>query len=142
MSNEITIIESNIVEEVGLSATKEKYEAIESDLNEIQQNMQAAVDKITAKLDNIIDFADAAQHHHMYNALAKVIQSFAQLNKETALIVKQKQELYDSFRAKKVNETAKEVQSITNNIDNRQLTFEGTSTDILDRVLSRRGDTE
>lgn len=117
-----------------IETTKEKYEIIESDLNEIQHNLIGSIDKIKDKIPMMLEFMEAAQNDKMYTAVSKVLQTFAVLNKTAADIVKQKQDLYDSFRER--DTTAKEA-SVVNN-DNRSIAFHGTATELLDQVLGKK----
>ena len=74
----------------------------------------------------ILELAEASQNPKVYEALSKVLNASTELNKETAAVIKQKQELYDGFRNKN--------QQQTNVTDNRSIVFHGTPTELLDRV--------
>lgn len=134
MANSVVIIDDHS-NAVMIETTKEKYEIIESDLNEIQNNLTSSIDKMKNKIPVMLEFMEAAQNDKMYSAVAKVLQSYAILNKTAADIVKQKQELYDSFR--KTSSSRDEPPSVINN-DNRTIAFHGTSTELLDQVLSKK----
>lgn len=125
MSNEIVVPEQQQIA-VQLETTTEKYETIESDLTEIQSNLTDVAEQIQQKIPTILDLADASQNPKVYEALARVLSAFTEINKETASIIKQKQELYDGFRNKN--------QQQTNVTDNRSIVFHGTPTELLDRV--------
>lgn len=125
MSNEIVVPEQQQIA-VQLETTTEKYETIESDLTEIQSNLTDVAEQIQQKIPTILNLADASQNPKVYEALARVLSAFTEINKETASIIKQKQELYDGFRNKN--------QQQTNVTDNRSIVFHGTPTELLDRV--------
>lgn len=145
-NNDLVILpdeSQELIPAVGLEATKEKYEVIEADLNEIQANLTNTAEKLKNQIPTLIDLAEAAQNDKIYNALAKVIDSYTNINKEAANIVKQKQALYDSFRQKNVAATDTEDKAVTViNNDNRTVQFTGTPTDLLDIVHSKRGKQE
>lgn len=128
MANDLTLIDQN--QTALLETTAEKYQSIESELNEIHQNLTSAADKLSVKLTNVIEFADQAQHPKMYEALAKLMQAYSGLNRDAAAIVKQKQELYDSFRNK--DQPNHQI-----NNDNRSVNFHGTANDLLDHIMKK-----
>lgn len=114
-----------------LETTAEKYEAIESELTEIQENLGQVADKLAIQIPVAIQLADSAQDPKTYEALAKLVTAFAGLNKEAANVIKQKQELYDSFRKKEPTNNSQ-----INN-DNRSVNFHGTTTELLDHILKK-----
>lgn len=132
MSKDVIVIEESQIKTLDTSI--EKYEQIESDLNSIQTTMNDIADKLATKLSNLMEFADSAQNDKMYTALAKVVSAFSQLNKDTAEIIKQKQQLYDGFKSKPQTETGGDV---INN-DNRAIHFNGTSAELLENILSKK----
>lgn len=138
MSKDITIVDKK-VPAVRLATSTEKYEAIEADLNRIQMNLIKVSDRLTIEFPKIVEFADSAQHPKMYEAVAKIASTISQVNKDAAAIIKQKQELYDSFRDKDsepptVNNTYNDQKTINN--------FHGTSNDLLDLVIQRKEEEE
>lgn len=135
MSKDIIVYEPANTE-VQLATTTEKYESIESDLNEIQLNLSKTAERLSAGFPDMIEFAAAAQHPKMYEAVAKMALAIATVNKETAAIVKQKQELYDSFRKPNAPQTVnntyiKEDKTVNNN-------FTGTANDLLDMAQKKK----
>ena len=110
-----------------------KLEEIETDLDEVKNNLTTTATKLNLQLDEVIDFAKAAPHPKTYEALAKVVAAIALLNKETAAVIKQKNDFYNSIK-NNVNNNEKNV--VIN--DNRnQSVFVGTSTELLDQVLNK-----
>lgn len=135
MANDIVV--SDHSNAVMIETTREKYEIIESDLNEIQNNLTSSIDKMKDKIPVMLEFMEAAQNDKMYTAVAKVLQTYAILNKTAADIVKQKQDLYDGFR--KTSNTKDDPPSVINN-DNRTIAFHGTATELLDQVLGKKNE--
>lgn len=131
MTNEIALIRET--ESALLETNAEKYEAIESELNEIKDNLISAAEKIGNVIPTAIDLTEAAQNPKMYEALSRLITSYSNLNRDAAAIVKQKQELYDSFRDKKETQQPQ----IPHQTDNRQIHFHGTANDLLDKFLNK-----
>lgn len=126
MANDLIIKE---VESTLLETTSEKYEAIESELNEIKDNLIDTASKVSIQIPKAIELADAAQNAKMYEALAKLIVAYSSLNRDAAAIIKQKQDLYDGFRNK--NKAPQQI-------DNRSVNFYGTATELLDQVLPNK----
>lgn len=135
MANDIIVPDHSNA--VMIETTREKYEIIESDLNEIQNNLTSSIDKMKDKIPVMLEFMEAAQNDKMYTAVAKVLQTYAILNKTAADIVKQKQDLYDGFR--KTSNTKDDPPSVINN-DNRTIAFHGTATELLDQVLGKKNE--
>lgn len=137
MSNTDIIVTADF-EVIDDETLKEKYEQVESDLDNIQQNLSGTADKINNQIDTLIEFTQALPHHNTYTALAKVVVAFAALNKEAAAIVKQRQDLYEKRYGKRQDavNTDDENKSVTYN-DNRSV-FMGTATDLLDQVLRKK----
>lgn len=130
MDNELIVLET---ESTALVETgKEKYLALESDLNGVQTNLESVAEKLSNQLPNIIDFADAAQHPKVYEALANMVKAISQVNRDTAAVIKQKQELYNEMYKPVEQEGPRTI----NNTDARTVNFVGTSTDLLKQVLS------
>ena len=139
MSNDLVVQDKpNLPEEVQLDATREKYESVESDLTEIQTNLTDMSDKLSREMDTLIDLAKAAQHPKVYEALARMVQTFSNLNKEAAAVIKQKTELYDSFRIKPINKQEDKPQPTEVYNDHRSVTFNGTASELLDKVLGKK----
>lgn len=131
MTNEITIVRET--ESALLETNAEKYETIESELNEIKDNLISAAEKVGLTIPTAIELTEAAQNPKMYEALARLITAFSSLNRDAAAIVKQKQELYDSFRHK----PEAQAPQIPHQSDNRQIHFHGTANDLLDKFLHK-----
>lgn len=130
MTNDIIVAESETDNEL---ATITKYEIVESDLNEIHHNLTSTIDSLKDRLSTMMEFTEAAQNDKMYAAAARMLKTYADLNKAAADVIKQKQELYDSFRTPKDDPIA----PIVNN-DNRTIALHGTATDILKQVLGNK----
>lgn len=132
--NEIILYEQkSLVESTDL---KEKFDQIEHDLENVKDNLIDVSNKLSNQLDDIIDFARSAPHPKTYEALAKVVVAISTLNRDAANVIVQKKNLLDSINKNNVedNETS---QTLTYN-DNRQVTFNGTATDLLDSVLGKK----
>lgn len=131
MANEVLV--RDITETSLLETNSEKYENIESELNELKDNLIDAANKLAVQLPAAIELADASQNDKIYTALAKLVIAFSTLNKDAAAIVKQKQDLYDSFRVKQ-NQPAPATPVVH---DQRQVHFHGTANDLLDKFLDK-----
>lgn len=131
MSNDITEVSHDIVE---IDTSKEKYEAIESDLEEVKMNLLSTSEKLNTEIPTLIELAASSQHPGVYEALAKIVNSFAKVNAEAAKVIKQRQELYDSFRK------AGGTNTLSTYNDNRSVVFHGTTTDLLDEILEDKDD--
>lgn len=136
MSKDIVTYEP-VGTEIQLVTSAEKYEVIEADLNKIQMNLQKTADDLASTFPDMIAFAEAAQHPKMYEALAKTALAIATINKDAANVIKQKLELYETFRKpsggeKPVNQTYNDSRTVTNN-------FTGTASDLLDLAI-KQGD--
>lgn len=132
--NEIILYEQkSLVESTDL---KEKFDQIEHDLENVKDNLIDVSNKLSNQLDDIIDFAKSAPHPKTYEALAKVVVAISTLNRDAANVIVQKKNLLDSINKNNVedNETS---QTLTYN-DNRQVTFNGTATDLLDSILGKK----
>jgi hypothetical protein len=139
MTNEIVITPNNVPSL--LEPTTEKYEAIESELNTLKLNTVEVSDKIRVTIDEAIQFTGAAQNPKMYDSLAKLITAYSTLNKDIASVLKQKQDMYDSFRNKSNKNQSKSVTPESTDatvVDNRQIHFHGTSTELLDKYVNTK----
>jgi len=126
-NKELIVVEE---EETSLLETNsEKYQEIETSLTEIQRKLSDASDKIAIKIPEYIELLHSSTFNPKYaEAFAKFIQAFSNLNRDTLEVVKQKQNLYDSFRKK---------EGKTEVTDNRSINFHGTSSEILDKILNK-----
>ena len=131
MTNDITLVRDT--DSALLETTAEKYENIESELNEIKDNLIDAAAKLAVQLPIAIQLAEASQNDKIYTALAKLVVAFSTLNKDAAGVIKQKQDLFDSFRQKVPPQT----QQPEAPQDNRQIHFHGTANDLLDKFLHK-----
>jgi len=94
-----------------------KYEGLVGELDEIQQRLIDSTKQLESKLPEIIEFANAAQHPKVYEALAKVASSISQMNKDAANIVKQKHDIINSSKI------SQEAQTINNSYTENKITM-------------------
>lgn len=134
-NNEIVLYQQkSLIESTDI---KEKYDQIEHDLENVKDNLIDISNKLSGQLDDIIDFARSAPHPKTYEALAKVVVAISTLNRDAANVIVQKKNLLDGINKNVEGDKNENSQNLTYN-DNRQVTFNGTATDLLDSVLGKK----
>jgi len=84
-----------------------KYEGLVGELDEIQQRLIDSTKQLESKLPEIIEFANAAQHPKVYEALAKVASSIDIIN--SSKISQEAQTINNSYTENKITMTHSEA---------------------------------
>jgi len=111
-----------------------KLEQLENDYDEVKVNLQELSSQTEATIKDLTTFAKSAQHHLVYQALAQMIKSQNETNKELGQILKRKEDLL--VQSAKLASSAASQQT-PQNVTNNNLFV--TTTEAIDMIKRKRG---